>query len=57
VQEEARALVAPAWEALSLSVPPSSSKTELRFLWESLVEASMENPDRQDGCEQRKIGE
>jgi geranylgeranyl pyrophosphate synthase len=41
VREEARALVAPAWETLSLSVPPSSSKTELRFLWESLVELSM----------------
>jgi geranylgeranyl pyrophosphate synthase len=38
VREEARALVAPAWEALSLRVPPSSSKTELRFLWESLME-------------------
>jgi geranylgeranyl pyrophosphate synthase/predicted secreted hydrolase len=46
VREEARALMAPAWEALSLSVPPSSSKTELRFLWESLVEVSMENRDR-----------
>jgi geranylgeranyl diphosphate synthase type I len=45
VREEARALVTPAWEALSLSVPPSSSKTELRFLWESLVELSMEDRD------------
>ena len=46
VREEARALVAPAWETLSLSMPPSSSKTELRFLWESLVKLSMEDRDR-----------
>jgi len=43
VREQARALVAPAWEALSLYVPPSSSKAELRFLWESLMEPSMED--------------
>jgi geranylgeranyl pyrophosphate synthase len=45
VREEARALVAPASETLSLRVPPSSSKTELRFLWESLVSVSMEDRD------------
>lgn len=37
VRKEARDLVAPAWEALSRCIPPSSSKTELRLLWESLV--------------------
>ena len=45
VREEARALVAPAWEAFSLFVPPSSSKMELRFLWESLVDPSTENQE------------
>ncbi len=43
VREQARTLVATAWEALSLHVPPSSSKTELRFLWESLVDPSVED--------------
>jgi geranylgeranyl pyrophosphate synthase len=37
VRKEARDLIAPAWAALSLRIPPSSSKTELRLLWESLV--------------------
>jgi geranylgeranyl pyrophosphate synthase len=43
VRREARALVEPAWEAFSLAVAPSSSKTELRFLWESLIDPSMGN--------------
>ena len=43
VREQARAMVAPAWEAFSLYAPPSSSKTELRFLWESLMDPSMED--------------
>jgi geranylgeranyl pyrophosphate synthase len=41
VRREARALVEPAWEAFSLAVGPSSSKTELRFLWESLMDPSV----------------
>ncbi|MCX6620164.1 MAG: polyprenyl synthetase family protein, partial [Acidobacteria bacterium] len=45
VRNEAHALVAPAWEALSLSVPPSSAKTELRLLWESLLDLSTENQE------------
>jgi geranylgeranyl pyrophosphate synthase len=41
VSAEARTYVAPAWEALSRIVPASSSKTELRFLWESLLASSL----------------
>jgi geranylgeranyl pyrophosphate synthase/predicted secreted hydrolase len=37
VRQEARAQIAPSWEALSRLVPPSSSKIELRLLWEVLV--------------------
>ena len=45
VREEAYAHVAPAWEAFSLCVPASSSKTELRLLWESLLDLSAENQE------------
>ncbi|MBI4873508.1 MAG: polyprenyl synthetase family protein [Acidobacteria bacterium] len=38
VRQEAHDLVAPAWRELSRFVPPSASKTELRLLWEGLVE-------------------
>ena len=41
VRREARALGEPAGEAFSLAVGPSSSKTELRFLWESLMDPSV----------------
>jgi geranylgeranyl diphosphate synthase type I len=44
VHREARELVVPAWESLSAHVGPSSSKVELRFLWESLLDLSI--PDR-----------
>ena len=43
VHREARALVGPAWDVLSAHVAPSSSKTELRFLWESLLDLSIPN--------------
>ncbi len=41
LHREARASVAPEWEAFSRLVPPSSSKSELRMLWEALIEQSI----------------
>jgi geranylgeranyl diphosphate synthase type I len=37
LHREARDLVVPAWDDFSRFVAPSASKTELRFLWESLL--------------------
>jgi geranylgeranyl pyrophosphate synthase/predicted secreted hydrolase len=46
VRREARALMLPAWETFSRHVPASTSKTELRFLWESLVGLAGGGQDR-----------
>lgn len=43
LRQEARDLVVPAWEVFSAYVAPSSSKVELRFLWESLLDLSIPN--------------
>lgn len=42
LRREAYDRVAPAWRELSRVVPPSAAKTELRLLWEGLVELHAE---------------
>ncbi len=43
LHREARDLVVPAWDVFSQCVAASTSKAELRFLWESLLGASIPN--------------